>query len=320
MGAAFFGKNVVDKYFLDRQCPYTKRRPLKLKTFYWVGGASLSLFVLAVLIFGEDPETKEATAQVPDYSVSVSPADQNLAQVEASPASSHGASSNAFGGGSGIGYGSGSAAGNMSARNRSANQVIRRGENGNDPSARLPMGHGVPARLLNAILSTDSSTPVIAEVTEDVFTHGTLSIPASTRVIGNASFDNASRRVQVRFHTFVYPDGDQHSVQGVGLMLDGSAGLAGNYHSGTAKRQFGRFVGNFVGGFAEGMKDRIASQGQSGVPYEPGSLRNGILNGVALSGQDQAKSISEDLSQSKAYMTIEAGQGFVIFLEREYLP
>ena len=105
----------------------------------------------------------------------------------------------------------------------------------------------------------------------------------------------------------------------MGLMADGSAGLSGDYHSGEGKRQVGRFLGNFIGGLADGMKERSAS-GQSGISYEPGSIKNGVLNGITLSGADQAKSYSEDLSQSKPSMNLSSGHSFVIFLEKEYLP
>jgi type IV secretory pathway VirB10-like protein len=212
------------------------------------------------------------------------------------------------------------ASGQASGRTRTSNQVIRRGEGGNDPGSRLPMGYGVPARLLNAVLSTDSASPVVAEITQDVFaSQSTLSIPAGSRVIGSASFDDSSKRIQLRFHTFVYPEGDQHGLQGIGLMRDGSAGIAGDYHSEDFKRQSGRFLGNLIGGIADGMKERQAS-GPMGIPMEAGSLKNGILNGIALSAQDQAKQYATGLEGAKPYMTLEAGQNFVIFLEREYLP
>lgn len=327
MRKGFFGRQVLDKYFLERQCPYTKRHPIKMKTLYVTAGGLLGLFVVAVIFLGGESEKEKSSALIPDYSVRPSTITTNNAMA-VSPVSGTGTANGANRGGpgnsfgsplSGIGYGGGAGAGSMSGRNRSANQVIRRGEGGNDPGSRLPMGYGIPARLLNVVRSTDAATPVIAEVTEDVFSHGTLSIPANTRVIGSASYDDASRRIQLKFNTFVYPDGDQHGVQGMGLMTDGSAGLDGDYHSGGMKRQVGRFLGNFISGFADGMKDR-AAVGQSGIPFEPGSIKNGVLNGVNLSAQDQAKSYSEDLSQTKPFMTLNAGQTFVIFLEHEYMP
>ena len=200
-----------------------------------------------------------------------------------------------------------------------ANQVIRRGAGGNDPGAALPMGQGISVQLLNAILSTDSITPVVAEVTEDIVVHGMLSIPQGTHAIGNAQYNEASHRIQIRFHTLVYPEGDEHGVSALGMMPDGSAGLEGDYHSGGATRQGGRFIGYFVRGMADGMEKRPAA-GPFGMSHAPGSLQNGVLNGVSLSAQDQAKSLSDGMGSVKPTMTLPSGQTFILFLEHEYVP
>lgn len=319
MAETFFKKQVIDKYFLDRQCPYTKRRPFRMKTLYWSMGVSLGLFVFVVIFFGDGGQKQESAASSPDYNTRPSA----LANQAGSPAMESPGSSSRSGSfsssSSGVGYAGGGLGGSGSGRTRTANQVIRRGQGGNDPGSQLPMGYGIPVKLLNAVLSTNSATPVVAEITEDVLAHGSLSIPATSRAIGNATYDEASHRIQLRFHTFVYPEGDQHTVQAIGLMSDGSAGVAGDYHSGTAKRQIGRFLGNFIGGLADGMKERQQS-GMYGGAFEPGSIRNGILNGVTLSAEDQGKSLSEDLSQTKPTMSLPAGQPLILFLEREYLP
>lgn len=311
---------IIDQYFLDEKNPYSKRRPIKTKTLAWTLSGLVILFVLGVFLLGGDTEKKDHTTARPDFSVHanerVSPTNQGIALGESGQ---DGKKRGLFAGFSGISLGSGGPAGGMSGRNRSANQVIRRGANGNDPGAQLSLGQGIPVRLLNAIRSSDSASPVIAEVTEDIYAHGILSIPASTRAIGAAHYDESSRRIQLRFQTFVYPDGDQHNVQAIGMMPDGSAGLDGDYQSGETKRQIGRLIGHFVSGMADGMKER-QSGGQFGMAYEPGSLKNGLLGGVALSAEDQAKSFSDDLGRTKPFMTLPAGQTFILFLEREYVP
>ena len=203
-------------------------------------------------------------------------------------------------------------------KNHNANQVIPRGANGSNPESALPTGFGIPVRLVNSIQSGESSTPVIAEVTEDINSRSELTIPKGTRVIGQASVDDSARRIQVHFQTLVYPEGEQHSVQGLALMPDGSAGLVGDYHSGSGTRQLGRFLGTFVGGMAEGMTER-QSAGLMGS-YEVGSVRNGLLNGVSQSAQDQTRAITDDLSNTKPTMTLPSGQSFILYLEKGYQP
>jgi len=203
-------------------------------------------------------------------------------------------------------------------KNHNANQVIPRGANGSNPDSDLPTGFGIPVKLVNAIQSGESSTPVIAEVTEDVSSHNGLAIPKGTRAIGQASVDDSSRRIQVHFQTLVYPEGEQHSVQGLALMPDGSAGLVGDYHSGSGTRQLGRFLGTFVGGMAEGMTEK-ESAGLMGA-YEVGSVKNGLLNGISQSAQDQTHALTDDMSNTKATMTLSSGQSFIMYLEKGYQP
>ena len=314
---------IIDRYFLGEMNAYSKRRPINLITVAWIVGVCAALFVFGAIYFGTEAEKKDHAA-VPDFSVHttspVSLVNQGVALGQGD-AKTKGNTAVFPGGGAGTSetsLGIGKVIGGAFARH-SANQVIRRSAGGGDPGSQLPMGQVIAVKLVNSILSTDAATPVIAEVIDDIYAHNILSIPAGSRVIGAAQYDEKSRRILLRFNTFVYPDGDQHSVQALGMMADGSAGLEGDYHSGESNRQIGRFLGHFASGMADGMKERQAS-GQFGMAYEPGSLKNGVLNGVALSAEDQAKATTEDLNSTKPIMTLASGQPFVLFLEREYIP
>jgi hypothetical protein len=323
MEKGFLRKRIIEPYFLERETPYSKRRPLKLKSLYWTGAIGTILFMIGVIFFGGKAQRKEANPTQPNYSIRPNLSSNNNAagagSINANPGSPF--QSEYSGRSPNMGHSMGGGFG--APRNRSANQVIRRGEGGTDPSGKLPLGFGILVKLLNTVLSTDNGTPIIAEVGEDVFPQGGtgngVSIPSSTRVIGNASYDDASHRIQVRFHTLVYPEGEQHGVQGMGLMQDGSAGLSGDYHSGEGTRQIGKFLGNFLGGFANGMKDRTTG-GFAGIPYEPGSVKNGVLNGIGQSLSDDSKDFSTNLSQAKPTMTLPAGLQFILYLEHEYMP
>ncbi len=308
---------IIDRYFMEERNSYTGRRAIKMKNLIWTLCGLGALLIAAIFYFGGKPEESNSGVQPdfhPDQHISAS-SNQGLSIGQTpEPPSKPG-----FFNFSGISLGGG-ASGSPSSRTHAANQVIHRGSGGNDPGSTLPMGHAIPVKLLNAILSTNSVSPVIAEVIQDVFTpQRTLSVPQGARAIGTAQYDEPSRRIQLRFQNFVYPDGSQHSLAASGLMGDGSAGLEGDYHSGESQRQLGRFLGHFVSGMADGMKSRQAG-GPFGMSVEQGSIKNGILGGVALSAEDQAKSVTEDLSNAKPYMTLPAGQTFILFLEHEYVP
>ena len=323
----FFIKNAISRYFLEKEEPFSRRQAVNLRMLGGVLFALFFLFATGLIYFGRKEEVKQNSGETLGFT---SPERQGalLNNLGVTIGGKEGKSPVAgdFGGVTGLlGYqanlrtGMGRNGGSPTGRAHSANQVVRRGAGGSDPGAQLSIGQGIQVKLLNAILSTDSTSPVIAEVLDDVYIHGMVSIPANTRVIGSAHYDERSGRIQLKFGTLVYPEGDQHAIQALGMMSDGSAGLEGDYHSGEFKRQTGRFMGHFISGMASGMKERKPS-GPFGMTYEPGSLKNGILNGVSLSSEDQAKSISEDLNSSKPTMTLPAGQIFILYLEREYIP
>lgn len=177
----------------------------------------------------------------------------------------------------------------------------------------------IRATLLNTVRSTNTASPVIALITQDVANDSGTSIPANTKVIGNATFDDASRRIQIRFSTLIYEDGSQHGIQATAMMQDGSAGIDGDYHSGRGEQQAGRFIGNFIGGLADGLRTQT-TPGMFGNSTQEGSIKNGLLNGVSLSAQDQAKAYSDDLTNTRPSMSIDAGSPFFLFLDKEYLP
>lgn len=92
----------------------------------------------------------------------------------------------------------------------------------------LPTGFMFPARLENAIYSYNVESPVIAIVDRNVEYLKRVVIPAGTQVIGTVSIQQDHDRVLIHFHTMVLPEtGDEIKFAGMGLSLDGSAGIKG---------------------------------------------------------------------------------------------
>ena len=309
----------VDRYFLEERCPYSQKRAFKSKNLKIFFAGVLGVTVLFVLLLGRGAE--KAAEQADAVSVTSDDVPTQAASLARSSEGSISVGGSGWNVGetgmSSIGRGSSFGGGSASPRQFGASQIVRGGEGGNGFG--LPMGSTVTARLLNTLLSSDSAQPVIAEIVEDAVWRNSVLIPAGSRAIGTASFDDAAKRLQLRFHTFIYPDGDQHQVQAMALLNNGSSGIPGDYHSGAAKKETGRFMGNFVGGMAEGMKEREVA-GQGGTAFEPGSLKNGILNGITVSSLDQAKSFSEGMQNVRPYLEVAGGTPFLLYLEKEYSP
>lgn len=308
----------VDKYFLEERCPYSRKRKVKSKNFKVIFGTLLGATVLFVLVFGNGGNQAEQAAEKSDI-VSVKSADVAIASARGGGTPDGGISvgGSFSAGGIGIGFGGGMSAAAVSPRQYGASQIVRGGDGSNGFG--LPMGSTITARLINTLLSSDSAQPVIAEVSEDAVWRNSILIPMGARAVGTASFDDAAKRLQIRFTTFIYPDGSQHPVQAMALLENGSSGIPGDYHSGATQKEVGRFLGNFVGGLADGMKERQVG-GQGGMAFEPGSLKNGILNGITASSLDQAKAFSEGMQHVRPYLEVSGGTAFLLYFEREYSP
>lgn len=304
-------KEKVADFFLDEANPYSQKRSIK-------GGHVAFAFLALVFVFmglgsyfdaksAKEQQVSEAKRAAEDASKvagAAASADAAQAGQYVSLRSSYQGTGGSYRGGGGSG-----------GRQFSATQIIQRGQS---PYDLLPIGTLVRVRLIGNVESADQKSPVIAVVTESSMSPGGSEvIPRGAKIIGQGQIDAERERLQVSFSTLVFPEGEQYSFSGVAAMPDGSSGVAGDFSSGKFKRYASQFAGNFIGGMAEGLKDR-ESAGQMGIPFEPGGLKNGVLNGVAQSSLDFAKSSSEEMGRAKPSMRLSAGQEFVVYLSREF--
>ena len=275
-------KAQVADFFLNEAHPYSKKRSIKTAHVLGVlGGSALLVLVTGTLLENRAARDRQIAAAAqdaarqaqldrhPEPSKTDDPSYVNL--YAATPARPRG-------GGSAIGF-----------REHSASQIIK----GDITGGGLPMGSQLRVQLLGRVESADSNSPVSAILLEDALSPAqAVVIPKGAKVIGSGQLDPARERLQVRFHSVVFPEGSQYSLSALAMMPDGSSGLVGDFSSGKLQKHAASFLGNFVGGVAEGMKDREAA-GQYGIPFEPGGLKNGVLNGIGQSSLDFAKSSSE---------------------------
>jgi Bacterial conjugation TrbI-like protein len=300
---AWLKRTQVADFFLNEEHVYSKKRTIKIKHVGIVfGGLAILVFILGAIF--DERAKREITATEA----------KKEAGATTTPSSSVKTSSDGSGYLSLPSLNMGGARPSMQ-RQRSATQIIKRGENAADV---LPMGSGISVELIGRVESTDASSPVQAIVLQDVLSPvQALVIPKGTKVIGNGQLDANRERLQVRFHTLVFPEGEQYGISGLAAMPDGSSGLLGDFSSGAFKRNASQFIGTFLGGVAEGLKDRTAV-GALGIPLEPGGLKNGVLNGVVQSTQNYTKSQTEQMGQGGASIRVPPGTRFVLFLDREF--
>jgi hypothetical protein len=301
---AWLKRTHVADFFLNEEHVYSKKRTIKIKHVGIVfGGLAVLVFIFGA-IFDERAKRELSVLEAKKEAGAASTPPSNSANAASQSSGYLSLPSLSMGG-----------ARPSTQRSRSATQIIKRGENAADV---LPMGSGISVELIGRVESTDASSPVQAIILQDVLSPvQALVIPKGTKAIGNGQIDANRERLQVRFHTLVFPEGEQYDISGLAAMPDGSSGLAGDFSSGAFKRNASQFIGTFIGGVAEGLKDRTAV-GALGIPLEPGGLKNGVLNGVVQSTQNYTKSQTEQMGQGGASIKVPSGTRFVLFLDREF--
>lgn len=136
----------------------------------------------------------------------------------------------------------------------------------------LPTGFSFPARLENAVYSYNVETPAIAVVERDIVYLKRVVVPAETRVIGTVTVQKSHDRVLINWHTFVFPEGDEVSIAGIALSLDGSAGLKGKVETHKDSAVANTVLRSFVSGTQAALDltgvSPIASQATQGISQE----------------------------------------------------
>ena len=234
---SLFKKPNIADFFLTEAHPYSKKRSVKL-LHVGVVLAAMAVIVLAIGTYFEDKAKHDHEVAQAAKEAEKSATPQGSGNQSAPSASDQSYLNLSSGGARSIGRGG--------ARQLNASQIIKRGESSGDV---LPMGTSVKVRLIGQVESVDANSPVTALVVEDALSPSRSTvIPRGTKVIGNGQLDNARERLQVRFHTLVFPEGEQFSISGLAAMSDGTSGLVGDYSSGAFKRHAGEFIGSFLEG------------------------------------------------------------------------
>ena len=143
-----------------------------------------------------------------------------------------------------------------------------------------PFGRLIPCELVITVDSSSIQTPIIGLVTEDIFHHGQLIIPAGTEVHGTAQVDRARERIASNGRwTLVWQNGQELNVSGLALdherepetgswgITDGSAGLRGKLLKTDNLAEVKLYVAALLSGAAEVFTDReISAFGSFALP------------------------------------------------------
>src|SRR6266498_3911859 len=179
-----------------------------------------------------------------------------------------------------------------------------------------PYGRLVRCELVITVDSSSIQTPIVGLVTEDVFHHGQLIIPAGTEVHGAAQVDRARERIASNGRwTLVWQDGQELNVSGLALdreqdadtgtwgITDGSAGLRGKLLKTDNLAEVKLFVASLLSGAASAFSTFA-------VP----SLQNAPLMGAQSVLDRYAQQILQTIERDGFYVRVPAGKQFYLYI------
>jgi hypothetical protein len=187
-----------------------------------------------------------------------------------------------------------------------------------------PFGRLIPCELVITVDSSALQTPIVGLVTEDVFHHGQLVIPAGTEVHGKAQVDRVRERIASDGRwTLVWQDGGELSVSGLALdherdantgtwaITDGSAGLRGRLIKSDNLAELKLYTASLLSGAADVFTDKsISGFGSFTLP----SLKNAPLKGAQSVMDRYAQQILTSIERDGFYVRVPAGKQFYLYV------
>jgi len=187
-----------------------------------------------------------------------------------------------------------------------------------------PFGRLIPCELIVTVDSSSINTPVIGLVTEDVFHHGRVIVPAGTEVHGSAQVDRVRERIASDGRwTLVWQTGEELRVSGLALdrerdddgdgwgITDGSAGLRGRLIKRDDLAEIKMFAASLLSGAAEAFTTKQTSAfGSFAVP----SLTNAPLQGAQSVLDRYANQIQQSIERDGFYVRVPAGKQFYLYV------
>src|ERR1700694_4763246 len=187
-----------------------------------------------------------------------------------------------------------------------------------------PFGRLIPCELVITVDSSSIQTPIIVLVTEDIFHHGQLIIPAGTEVHGSAQVDRARERIASNGRwTLVWQNGQELNVSGLALdherdaetgmwgITDGSAGLRGKLLKTDNLAEVKLYIASLLSGAAAAFTDRqISAFGSFALP----TLQNAPLQGAQAVLDRYAQQILNAIERDGFYVRVPAGKQFYLYI------
>lgn len=189
-----------------------------------------------------------------------------------------------------------------------------------------PFGRLIPCELVITVDSSSIQTPIVGLVTEDIFHHGELIIPAGTEVHGSAQVDRARERIASNGRwTLVWQNGKELNVSGLALdheldpdtgtwgITDGSAGLRGKLLKTDNLAEVKLYIATLLSGAASALtENQVTAFGTLALP----TLQNAPLQGAQSVLDRYAQQILQTIERDGFYVRVPAGKQFYLYVRQ----
>lgn len=186
-----------------------------------------------------------------------------------------------------------------SSGDRNGSMIVTRG--GADTKDQLTAGTRISIELSHDVTISGQAIPIIGYVAKDVLAENVSAIPRGAKVLGEASFDEASERASIVWRSIILPDGIERPLSAIGIGRDGQIGVEGKVYSEGVKNAVGQTLTRFVGAYASGSL-KTGAFGEN-----KGGHANGMRNAVAQTATDRANAMGEALQKERKWIEVSGG-------------
>ncbi len=191
------------------------------------------------------------------------------------------------------------------------------------PKLFAPTGTLIKCSLVLTVDSSSLQTPVLAEITEDVWENKKLIIPAGTLAYGFAGKGHVRDRIDVSgTWNLIFKDGREYQIRGLALdrekdangdgfgLTDGSAGIKGQILESDEYGDLKIFLATAIGAVAN---NSLSTTNQGFGNSVTNSAQNVPLQGAQAVLDRYARRIEESQQGDGTFVRVAAGSEFYIF-------
>lgn len=277
--------NKVKGIFVSKS-NFSSKTELNIAALKWFSIAGIVIFVSTVLLLPDEIPTQ--------FSEKLEPEKQDVVVANSVEIVRKDASNQLWSAPKKEMYRSGSASEGQPI-NYNTSMVLGSGRNA---KTQLHAGVRLRLRILDKVIVSQDSVPILAELILDSETNSGLRLSAGTKLYGEASFMKGADRAAVAFKQMSLINGQMRAINAKAVGLDGQGGIPGRIYSDSTKNTAGQVLTSFVGGLAAGsVQTDIFGRSQGG-------LTNGVLTAVSETAKANAQSYGEKLKAEREWIEI----------------